>query len=326
MVAALRDFHPSSRITIVAMRPQVRDLYRALPALVDRVIDVPFWERGRAAAALAALRLPASTSSDASFLAFPAARPEYALFSRFISSRSHYAHDYRRTKSVRFARKDTILVPIRDGHNVTRNLDLLRAAGIPTKSPTSYVVPLAWKAERTRPNRILLHIGSIAHDGLENKRWPATSFLELARALKERAFDVAFLAGPAERDETRVLARELSAPVLEGDLPFVARAIAESGALIANDSGIAHLAAGVDTPVVALMGPTPVEFGPFGARAVALRPSTCPPCFDYVTTDMSCVRNIDYACLKRDIHVDDVTHALMRVLEPRPGTTTRANQ
>ncbi len=324
MVAQLRDADPSCRITVVTMRPTVRDLYLALPALVDRVIDVPFWERGKTAAAFAALGLPFSTASEASFLTFPAARAEYALFSRFIWSRRHYAHEYLRKTPARFARTDTVLVPIREEHNVLRNLDLLRAAGIATKPPAGYVVPPAWLSARVRPNRVLVHIGSIAHDGLENKRWPASSFLALARDLKRRSFDVAFLAGPAEREETQLLARDVDAQVIEGDLPFVARTISESGALIANDSGIAHLAAGVGTPVVALMGPTPVEFGPFGANAVPLRPSSCPPCFDYVATDIRCVRDIDYACLKRDIHVDDVTRALSRLLEPQPtGASTQ---
>jgi ADP-heptose:LPS heptosyltransferase len=316
-VDQLRRNNSSAEIVLVAMRRQVRDMYEAMPLLVDRVIYVPYWEKGRLAATLCAAGLPAGTKSDASFLAYPAARPEYAVFARAIRSREHYAHDYARP--ARFAwleRSSSRVVPIAAKHNVLRNLDLLSAAGFPVTIPTGYVVPETWKAARDRPSRVLLHIGSIAHDGLENKRWPAENFLELARELERRSFDLAFISGPAERQETSRLARELgpATEIIEGDLPAIGREVARSGGIVANDSGIAHLAAGVGTPVVALMGPTPVEFGPYGTGALAFRPSSCPPCFDPATTDMRCVLDIDYACLKRDIRVGDVATALVGLM------------
>jgi ADP-heptose:LPS heptosyltransferase len=318
LVEQLHRNVPEAELVVVTMRPQVRDLYRALPHLVDRVAYIPYWEKGKVGAALAAARLPGMTRSEASFLAYPAGRPEYALFCRAIGSRKHYAHDYEYPARLRgLIRSSSRTVPIAAKHNVLRNLDLLAAAEFQVTVPTGYVVPESWKAPRDLPARVLLHIGSIAHDGLENKRWPAQNFLELGREIERQSFQLAFISGPAEREETEALARELgrSDAIIEGDLPAIAREIARSGAVVANDSGIAHLAAGVGTPVVALMGPTAVDFGPYGPGAVAFRPSACPPCFDPATTDMRCALDIDYACLKRDIRVADVAQTLLQLLD-----------
>jgi len=318
LVEQLRKNVPSAEILVVAMRPQVRDLYEALPQLADRVVYVPYWERGMAGALGSIVRLPFSTASEASFLAYPAARAEYAVFARAIASRTHYAHDYGHAGVARIAgRGGTRLVPVALKHNVLRNLDLLAAAGFPVVTPVGYVVPETWKAPRDHPTRVLMHLGSIAHHGLEAKRWPPEMFLELGRSLQRASIDVVLLSGPAEREETERIARELgNATIVSGDMPTVARALASVGAVVANDNGIAHLAAGVGTPVVALMGPTPPQFGPYGATAIAYRPSGCPPCFDVAKTDMRCALDIDYACLKRDITVDAVLELVTRALGP----------
>jgi len=315
LVAQLRRNVPNAEITVVAMRPQVRELYEALPALADRVIYVPYWERGALGATRALVGLPFVTRSEASFLAYPAARPEYALFAQAISSGAHYTHDYRPKATKILDRRKTHRVPVALKHNVLRNLDLLSAAGFAVEIPDGYVVPDHWKSPRVHNRRVLMHIGSIAHHGLEAKRWPAESFLELGRVLQTESIEVVLLSGPAEREETARVARELSnATIFAGDLPSVARTLASVGAVVANDNGIAHLAAAVGTPVLALMGPTPPEFGPYGKGAVAFRPSACPPCFGVATTDARCALDIDYACLKRDIRVADVVESVLQLL------------
>jgi heptosyltransferase-2 len=50
--------------------------------------------------------------------------------------------------------------------------------------------------------------------------------------------------------------------------------------LICNDSGIMHLAAALDIPLIALFGPqSPVKFGPWGKRCrVLYKRFPCSPC------------------------------------------------
>lgn len=112
---------------------------------------------------------------------------------------------------------------------------------------------------------VALHPGS----GSARKNWP--HFPALAARLAEPALVVV---GPAEEERgfdpaawpTRVtFARGLSAGQ-------VGALLADAGLVVANDGGVAHLAAAFDAPVLALYGPTdPGTWAPWGARVTTLR-------------------------------------------------------
>lgn len=121
--------------------------------------------------------------------------------------------------------------------------------------------------ERTRPlpRRFLaVHPGS----GSPSKNWRLDGFLEAARALAGGAAWL-LVAGPAEAGlappEGALLAREWSLRVLGA-------ALARAGLVLANDSGVAHLAAAAGAPTLALFGPTdPALWAPVGPWVAALR-------------------------------------------------------
>jgi ADP-heptose:LPS heptosyltransferase len=142
--------------------------------------------------------------------------------------------------------------------------------------------------EDARP-RIVLHPGGGENPGthMPSKRWPAERFGALAARLASEGVEVLVVGGPGDRDlAARVVAgasvgdsaaSSVAAPGrvidLAGRLSLggTAALIATADAYVGNDSGVAHLAAAVGTPVVVLFGPTSaVRYGPVPGAGVAV--------------------------------------------------------
>ncbi len=95
-----------------------------------------------------------------------------------------------------------------------------------------------------------------------------------------------------------------------------------SDALLTCDSGPAHLASAVGTPVVALFGPeSPAFYGPLGESVTLYSGISCSPCLNiYAAKRFVCPYNA--RCMDL-ITVSDVADALRRVLEnPRVFSTS----
>lgn len=320
-LAALKRARPRARIDIVVLRTGPRELFKNVPHLVSETIYLPYWELGAGAFVRALLPLRRRERYDAAFLAYPAARPEYQLIMRWLPARLRVSHRYfeRALRNVLF--RGTLLVPVQKKHNVLRNLDLLNVFGTKIDAPDHYVVPQSWKAapEDRYDDMVAIHVGSVTHNGLGHRRWSLDRFAEVAGHFLQRGLRVTAIMGPDERKETLELSdRVPGLSVFEGALTDVARFLSKCTVLLANDNGMAHLAAGVGTPVVTLFGPTdPVSHAPYGPNAFALRPSACPPCFDPKLLNTFCVRNIDYRCLKEELPSDLVIGTLTRTIASR---------
>jgi len=91
--------------------------------------------------------------------------------------------------------------------------------------------------------------------GSPRKNWPLHRFRELARRLN---VPVRWCAGPEE---------DLENALRFDNLYELANWLAGARLYIGNDSGITHLAAAVNAPVIAVFGPTdPAVWGPRGGR------------------------------------------------------------
>lgn len=315
MIAELRRAFPSATIDVLVTQVPPKMLLEAQPKLVDDVIYLPLWERGKRQFLGELMLKRWRKRYDYSFLCYPAARFEYNLLSFVLPARKRIGHAYNtRWKQLGFllsARSSIRLV-----HNVERNLDLLRMIGLSVDAPTRYSVPRAWiaPARERRPRTIMIHVGTSKHHGRESRRWPLENFAAVARWCLEQGFEVEVLMGPREEEETRFIQEHaLGVTIYAGPLPSVAHRLSSSAMVIANDSGIAHLAAGVGAPVISLFGPTPLEHAPYGPTSIPLRASSCPPCFDVRKLRSRCERNIGYLCLA-ELTVGRVTDEVARQL------------
>jgi len=77
--------------------------------------------------------------------------------------------------------------------------------------------------------------------------------------------------------------------------------------VITTDSGPMHLAAAVETPVIALFGPTdPARTGPYGAGHTIIRTElSCSPCFLKKCSTKKCMEDISphhvFAAVKKKL-------------------------
>jgi ADP-heptose:LPS heptosyltransferase/GT2 family glycosyltransferase len=167
---------------------------------------------------------------------------------------------------------------------------------------------------------VAIHAGA----GAENKQWPAENFAALIDLLAGEAGAFALVIGGADEAAlaTSVLdavrRRESVASVVGTvalrDLPTL---LAACDLYVGNDSGPKHIAAALGVPTLAIHSGTvdPVEWGPLGEAAVAVRRAmTCSPC--YLAHAADCHREL--ACL-RGIRVADVWPLARRLLALRRG-------
>ena len=157
----------------------------------------------------------------------------------------------------------------------------------------------------TPPNPPVPRPYVVVHPGasVPARAWAPERHAALVDELVDRGHRVVVTGGPAERDLTAAVAGPSRRSVLDlgggTELAALADVVAGADGIVTGNTGPAHLAAAVGTPVVSLFAPTvPVErWGPYRVRAVVLgdqavpcagcRARTCPvahqPCLGIVT-------------------------------------------
>jgi heptosyltransferase-2 len=143
------------------------------------------------------------------------------------------------------------------------------------------------------------------------KRWDAARYAELARRLVARGCAVLVCGAPSEVETCEHIARAAGVRSVAGttDLLTQAGLCARAAVVVCNDSGLAHLAAAVGAPTVALFGSTSSAWtAPLGPRVrIVQHAPVCSPCFQ-----RTC--RIGYPCLTA-ITVDEVERACQAMLE-----------
>jgi heptosyltransferase I len=206
-------------------------------------------------------------------------------------------------------------------HALTRGLMLLTAIGIDTPSVV-YDIPVSAQ-DRTRVKSLLAAHGMDGSRPLvainpvalwETKLWFNDRFAALAdRLVGEHGVDVVFTGGPGDHGTIAEIRRMMSATASDfsgrTSLTMLAALYQQAALLVTTDTGPMHLAAAVDTPVVALFGPTaPWRTGPYGEGHRVIRTAPpCSPCFKRQCDVHQC------RCM-RDITVEQVRAAVEPML------------
>jgi lipopolysaccharide heptosyltransferase II len=205
---------------------------------------------------------------------------------------------------------DEVAVPETPPHQIDEYLLLAERIGAPavTREPT--LTPPAESSERRQEVRqLLVEAGAAPAAGRRRvgvhlgaaygpaKVWPARRMTEFCRAVADDGDRPVLLGTAAEQETAAGIQREAPAASLVGrDRPeLLAAVLAEIDVLVSGDTGVAHLAAALGTPVVALFGPTdPARSAPRGPVEIVQHPVPCSPCFYRACPiDHPCLRGIE---------------------------------
>jgi lipopolysaccharide heptosyltransferase II len=303
---SLREAFPAARLT--AAGPWVSIL--AGQGLADATVTYPrSWAgRLRASCAVRALGADLAVVLPNSF--------ESALSARHWRGRRRVGFGVRGRAPLL---TDAVPLPSPRLHQVDEYLRLVEAIGVPavTRVPrlerpapdTEERVTIRDRLARVGVRRdgariVGIHLGAAYGSA---KLWPPGRVVELVARMRQGDRDVAVLLGPPESGVMAAgIVAATAVPSLVGlDSPELLPALcSEIDVLIGGDTGVSHLAAALDTPVVALFGPTdPALTAPRGPATVLRHAVPCAPCF-YRTCpiDHPCMRGIDAEAVRAAAH------------------------
>jgi len=147
------------------------------------------------------------------------------------------------------------------------------------------------------------------------KRWAPERFAAIAEALVARGFQIVMTGAPtaeqrAQLAETQAASKHHLAGLSRLSIGELVAVIAGAKLFIGNDSGPAHIAAAVKTPLIALFGPaSAVRWRPWRAPSVLVQNYfPCNPCAMY-----TCEAFDEPECI-RSITVDQVAKAVDSLL------------
>lgn len=214
-------------------------------------------------------------------------------------------------------------------HEIDRNLSLLHPLGIretvsdipqlyPSEDDQSVVEEFwnEWKLENH--SVIAMAPGSI----WATKRWLPERFAETAKYFVQKKYHVVLIGGKEDRQLCENICAQAGSDrvvVAAGDLSLLqsAELIRRCNVLLSNDSAPLHLAAAMQTPVVAVFGATVPQFGfaPRGKHDVVLgvEELSCRPCA--IHGGNRCPIGT-FDCMKK-LRVAAVVHAIERVLDKK---------
>lgn len=197
--------------------------------------------------------------------------------------------------------------PNSNGHIVDRYLDVARELGCQitksefiiniTDKEATLAAAIAKQAglDITNPYVIL-----IPGTNWPNKCWPPRQFAQLAEKLFEQHIIPVFVGTTADRTAMDEIVAKCTIPPVDltgkTSLKQLAHIIKNAKTVVAGDTGPMHLAAALNTPVIALFGPTdPKRNGPYGAEHIVLTTDrTCHGCWQRKCPEgKDCLATID---------------------------------
>lgn len=215
-------------------------------------------------------------------------------------------------------------------HSVEQQLALLGWTGVPVSDrPRTHLA-----VTREAAAAVALRLRNAGLDGVPfvvlhptaafaTKQWSAEKFGQVGHELAQQGHAVVVLTRSGQVSTVEELQRHASAPILslsDLSLPEVTALLARARLFVGNDSGIAHMAAAVETPAVVIFGSSNTAHwrpwasdAPGAAAEIVFEEMDCQPCHGYF-----CEKFAQPECILR-VPVKRVMAAIERVLRESEG-------
>jgi heptosyltransferase III len=212
-------------------------------------------------------------------------------------------------------------------HEFENHANLLASIGVP-RPAWPRIAPSAAARRRIREERskpyIVCHPWASGFKS-EMREWPNGHWQELAAIVAQRGWEVVFTGGPADIAKSKTLFEGIASIEKVHDaaglysLDETAALLEASDSVVTVNTGVMHLAAAINAPIVALHGPTdPVRWGPLSDNAELLAPNS--PDVAYLNLGFEYPKEAK-PCMDL-IEVDRVVAALFSRLELKQGSRT----
>lgn len=316
-VKALKQCYPESQIDCLAMYKGVKDIYERLPE-INKVIYHDFLNKNNFTNLFFVLKL--ANQYEASFSVYPSNRWHYTLISRLINAEKRMGVRYLHKDFQNLGFLNNVTTKEDESlHNVEENLRLVeKYSGQKNRDEYGLMFPLTGEDENFAESYITEHVNGSNnvligfHPGCSelknhvNRRWAPEKFAELAEELiKKKKAKVFVFGGPDEDELKQSIVDQVNSDnifnVRTENLAQTAAIMKRMNVFVSNDSSLMHVAAALKLKVVAIIGPTNVNFiKPWKTKhRVASLNLECAPCFYYSPKPLTCTRtDVEYKCVR----------------------------
>ncbi len=327
----LREKFPNAKIDALVMFTGVKNIYDRT-GLFDEVIHFDFMAEG----AIKSLKfvLGKRGKYTHSISVYPSNRKEYNGIQWLFGAKKRGQVEYLRADTSNLGWLNNVRIKEDDSlHNVEENVRLVKEMFSLSEAPLyPLVFPLNDEDEafadgfcntslKDGVTKIGFHPGCATLKNHINRRWEPEKFAALGKMLKEKnGFELILFGGPEEKELRENIKK------LAGDGVFhepQSKNLSQSAALIkkcdlfiTNDSSLMHVSSAMGVNVMALIGPTNVNYiHPWKTKhkIVSLN-LECAPCFFYSPKPLECRReDIKYKCI-RELSVEMVYREAMEFI------------
>ena len=318
-VRTIRHNFPESEITLLAL-PWVADVFSSCPH-IDHIFI--YDKNGRHKGLAGKIRLAADLRPkkyDVAILLQNAFEAAFITSLAAIPVRAGYTTDGRGLLLSHGVRKHP---DVGNKHQVHYYQEMLQGLGMKTgpdslelfldPSSVQEAEAIIQQADKGRGGPVIgLNPGAAYGPA---KRWPTSKYAEVGRQLAKETDGIILVFGTdADRPAAEEIASVAGKNVLDltgkTSLALALACIDRCNVFVTNDSGLMHVAAALNTPLVAIFGSTDhVATGPYTNKATIIRkPMECSPCMKTHCPEKH------FKCME-EIGVDEVAEAALTLLK-----------